>query len=107
MNVWLKRIGYVVGTLVALVIVAVGCIYALSARRFNKIYTIPDETIAVANDSATIARGDADLVAYGAPFLANPDLPDRFRRNADLNKPDQATFYGGEEKGYVDYPALS
>jgi N-ethylmaleimide reductase len=55
----------------------------------------------------TIARGAVDLVAYGAPFLANPDLPERFRRQADLNKPDQATFYGGEEKGYIDYPALS
>ena len=54
-----------------------------------------------------IARGEADLVAYGVPFLANPDLPDRLRRQADLNKPDQATFYSGEEKGYVDYPALS
>jgi N-ethylmaleimide reductase len=54
-----------------------------------------------------IARGEADLVAYGTPFLANPDLPARFRRHADLNKPDQATFYGGEEKGYIDYPALS
>ena len=57
--------------------------------------------------NATIARGDADLVAYGVPFLANPDLPDRFRRHADLNTPDQATFYSGDEKGYVDYPALS
>jgi N-ethylmaleimide reductase len=57
--------------------------------------------------NAAIARGDADLVAYGTPFLANPDLPDRFRRHADLNKPDQATFYSGEEKGYIDYPALS
>ena len=55
----------------------------------------------------TIARSTADLVAYGTPFLANPDLPDRFRRHADLNKPDQATFYGGEEKGYIDYPPLS
>ena len=57
--------------------------------------------------NATIARGDADLVAYGVPFLANPDLPDRFRRHAGLNTPDQATFYSGEDKGYVDYPVLS
>jgi len=40
------------------------------------------------------------------PPLANPNLPDRFRRRADLNTPDQATFYGGEAKGYIDYPAL-
>jgi N-ethylmaleimide reductase len=55
---------------------------------------------------AAIASGEADLVAYGVPFLANPDLPERFRRNAPLNQPDVATFYMGEEKGYVDYPTL-
>ena len=50
--------------------------------------------------------GEADLVAYGVPFLANPDLPYRFGKKAKLNAPDQATFYAGEEKGYTDYPAL-
>jgi N-ethylmaleimide reductase len=57
--------------------------------------------------NAVIARGEADLVAFGVPFLANPDLPARYQQNAPLNTPDQATFYSGEEKGYVDYPALS
>jgi N-ethylmaleimide reductase len=57
--------------------------------------------------NAAIARGDADLVAFGVPFLANPDLPARYCRRAALNTPDQATFYAGEEKGYVDYPALA
>jgi N-ethylmaleimide reductase len=56
---------------------------------------------------AAIARGDADLVAFGVPFLANPDLPARYRSRAALNAPDQATFYAGEEKGYIDYPALA
>jgi N-ethylmaleimide reductase len=56
---------------------------------------------------AAIARGEADLVAIGVPFLANPDLPVRYRKNATLNTPDQATFYAGEEKGYIDYPALA
>jgi N-ethylmaleimide reductase len=56
---------------------------------------------------AAVARDEADLVAFGVPFLANPDLPARYRTNAGLNAPDQATFYAGEEKGYVDYPALS
>jgi N-ethylmaleimide reductase len=56
---------------------------------------------------AAIASGEADLVAFGVPFLANPDLPLRYRGNAPLNAPDPATFYAGEEKGYVDYPALS
>jgi N-ethylmaleimide reductase len=56
---------------------------------------------------AAIARGEADLVAFGVPFLANPDLPVRYRSDAALNAPDQATFYAGEEKGYIDYPALA
>ena len=56
---------------------------------------------------AAIARSEADLVAFGVPFLANPDLPVRYRSDAALNAPDQATFYAGEEKGYIDYPALA
>ncbi len=59
-----------------------------------------------ASGNAAIASGEADLVAYGVPFLANPDLPDRFKAKAKLNAPDQATFYAGEDKGYVDYPTL-
>lgn len=55
---------------------------------------------------AAVASGAADLVAYGVLFLANPDLPRRFREGAPLNVPDRATFYGGEEQGYVDYPPL-
>jgi N-ethylmaleimide reductase len=53
-----------------------------------------------------VSRGDADLISFGRLFLANPDLPERFAKNAPLNAPDQATFYGGDEKGYIDYPAL-
>lgn len=53
-----------------------------------------------------IRNGEADLVSYGSLFLANPDLPDRFKRNAPLNTPDVETFYAGEERGYIDYPAL-
>ncbi len=55
---------------------------------------------------AVLARGDADLVSFGALFLANPDLPARFAKGAPLNTPDQSTFYGGGEKGYTDYPFL-
>jgi len=51
-----------------------------------------------------IAGGDCDLVAFGVPFLANPDLPYRYQNNLALNEADQATFYGGDEKGYTDYP---
>ncbi len=53
-----------------------------------------------------IASGEADLVSFGVPFLANPDLPERFKKNAPLNAPDFDTFYTGEEKGYIDYPML-
>jgi N-ethylmaleimide reductase len=53
-----------------------------------------------------IAENAADLVAFGVPYLANPDLVERYRRNAPLNEPDQDTFYGGDEKGYNDYPFL-
>lgn len=54
-----------------------------------------------------LQNGDTDLVAFGVPFLANPDLPQRFRLGAPLNPPDFATFYAGEAKGYTDYPALA
>jgi N-ethylmaleimide reductase len=53
-----------------------------------------------------LRSGDADLVAFGQLFIANPDLPERFRRHAALNVPDRQTYYGGGEKGYTDYPAL-
>ena len=52
------------------------------------------------------AAEGADLIAFGKDFLANPDLPERFRRHAPLNQPDPATFYGGDGRGYTDYPAL-
>ena len=48
----------------------------------------------------------ADIVAFGRPYIANPDLVERLRRNAPLNAPDRATFYGGGAAGYTDYPAL-
>ncbi|MGB5261856.1 MAG: alkene reductase [Gammaproteobacteria bacterium] len=54
-----------------------------------------------------IASGEANMVAYGRPFLANPDLVQRFRTDAELNSPDPDTFYGGDETGYTDYPALA
>jgi N-ethylmaleimide reductase len=53
-----------------------------------------------------IQNGVADLIAYGSLFLANPDLPERFRKLASLNTPDITTFYEGEERGYIDYPSL-
>jgi N-ethylmaleimide reductase len=58
-----------------------------------------------ASADAMLMRGDADLVAFGRHFLANPDLPERLRRNLPLNSYDRSTFYYGGEKGYADYPA--
>ncbi|MCJ0765631.1 alkene reductase [Variovorax terrae] len=55
---------------------------------------------------AALAQG-ADLVAFGKPFIANPDLPRRLRENAPLNEGDRSTFYGGGARGYTDYPALA
>ncbi|HET7774775.1 MAG TPA: alkene reductase [Azospira sp.] len=55
---------------------------------------------------AAVAEGRADLVAFGRPYIANPDLVERLGADAPLNVPDEATFYAGEEKGYIDYPTL-
>jgi N-ethylmaleimide reductase len=53
-----------------------------------------------------LEKGIAKMITFGVPFIANPDLPKRFEQNAPLNEPDRATFYGGNEKGYTDYPSL-
>ncbi len=62
-------------------------------------------------DAQSAARaldnGDADLIAFGVPFLANPDFLERVRRGAALNPPDMATFYTPGPRGYIDYPTLS
>lgn len=54
-----------------------------------------------------IEAGEADLLAYGALFLANPDLPRRLALGGPFNTPDRASFYGGDDTGYLDYPALA
>ncbi|WP_358218483.1 alkene reductase [Mycobacterium avium subsp. hominissuis] len=51
-----------------------------------------------------IEAGWADLIAFGRPFIANPDLPERIANDWPLNTPDPSTMYGGTEKGYTDYP---
>jgi len=52
-----------------------------------------------------VTAGDADLVAFGRHFISNPDLPERLRRGLPLNRYDRSTFYGGDARGYTDYPA--
>lgn len=60
-----------------------------------------------ASAAALIEAGTANAVAFGRLFIANPDLPERVRSGAPLNKPDESTFYTPGEKGYTDYPRLA
>jgi N-ethylmaleimide reductase len=57
-----------------------------------------------ASAAAAVQDGDADLIAFGRDFIANPDLPHRVRDNLPLNAYDRDTFYGGDHRGYTDYP---
>ena len=57
--------------------------------------------------NAVLAADEADAVAYGRLFIANPDLPQRFAGGSALNTPDPSTFYADGAAGYTDYPALS
>ncbi len=56
---------------------------------------------------AALREGRADAIAFGRPFIANPDLVERLRTGAPLNEPQKETFYGGDEHGYTDYPVLT
>ncbi|WP_235357330.1 hypothetical protein [Arsukibacterium sp. MJ3] len=73
---------------------------------FGGVY-ITNEKFDKASANALIASGDADAVAFGVPYIANPDLVTRFARDAALNSPKPELFYGGGAKGYTDYPALA
>lgn len=75
-------------------------------RRFGGTY-IANSGYDAARAEAAIRAGDADLVSFGALFLANPDLVRRFREGAPLNVPNPETFFQGEERGYTDYPTLA
>ncbi len=59
-------------------------------------------------ESAThmLENNEANLIAFGKPFISNPDLVERFQKGAPLNEPDKSTFYHGGAKGYIDYPFL-
>lgn len=57
-----------------------------------------------ATAEAVLSKGIADAVSFGTLFISNPDLPERFVKKCELVVPDRATFYGGSEKGYTDYP---
>src|SRR5262249_12375454 len=83
-----------------------GEVHRVIRERFPGIYLANGGFTADAARHA-IDSGHADAVLFGAIFLANPDLPERFRRSAALNMPDRTTFFGGAAKGYIDYPSLS
>lgn len=80
--------------------------HALLKPKFNGAYLVGGGLDQATAETA-IAAGRADATVFGSAFLANTDLPERFRVGAALNAPDKATFYAPGEKGYTDYPALS
>jgi N-ethylmaleimide reductase len=80
--------------------------YADLRKRFKGTY-IANNGYDLALAEKVLAADQADLIAFGKLFIANPDLVERFKQGAELNKPDQATFYGGGAKGYTDYPTLA
>ena len=75
-------------------------------KAFGGVY-IANEGFSRDTANAAINAGEADAVAFGKLFIANPDLVKRFEQKAALNTPDATTFYVPGEKGYVDYPALT
>jgi N-ethylmaleimide reductase len=87
-------------------LVAIEARFAPAIREIFKGALILNGGYDVKKGNAAIEKSEADLISYGSLFLANPDLPERFKRNAPLNRPDLATFYAGEERGYTDYPTL-
>ena len=74
-------------------------------REFGGVY-IANERFQGETARQVLARGEADAVAFGVLFIANPDLPHRLATGAPLNEPDPTTFYASGPKGYTDYPAL-
>ena len=68
---------------------------------------IANEKFTLDSANAILAKGDADAVAFGVPFIANPDLVERLRQGAELNPPRPETFYTGGTEGYLDYPTLA
>jgi N-ethylmaleimide reductase len=79
--------------------------YASLRKRFSRAY-IANNGYDFELATKVLAADAADLIAFGKPFIANPDLVERLKAGAPLNAPDKATFYGGGAKGYTDYPTL-
>ncbi len=75
-------------------------------KAFGGVY-IANEGFTPETAKETLAAGDADAIAFGKLFIANPDLPRRLALNAPLNPWNAATFYSQGGEGYIDYPALA
>lgn len=90
--------------------IAHGAVDGIGPRELRPFYTgliVTAGSFDWESGNQAIAEGWADAVAFGVPFLANPDLPERFRRGAALNAADESTFYASGPKGYTDYPVLA
>ncbi len=79
--------------------------YASLRKRFKQTY-IGNNGYDLDLATKVLAANEADLIAFGKPYISNPDLVERLQKGAPLNAPDKATFYGGGAKGYTDYPTL-
>jgi N-ethylmaleimide reductase len=79
--------------------------YGSLRKRFSGTY-IANNGYDLELANKVLAANEADLIAFGKPFISNPDLVERLKSGSPLNTPDKATFYGGGAKGYTDYPAL-
>jgi N-ethylmaleimide reductase len=79
--------------------------YASLRKRFKGAY-VANNGYDFALATKVLNEGAADLIAFGKPFISNPDLVERLKKGAPLNEWDKATFYGGGAKGYTDYPTL-
>lgn len=84
-----------------------GTYFDVSALRklWNGLY-MTNSNYDYASANKALKDDKADLISFGKLFIANPDLPERFAKNAPLNQPDPESFYGGDAKGYIDYPFL-
>jgi N-ethylmaleimide reductase len=79
--------------------------YGSLRKRFKGAY-IANNGYDVELANKVLNANEADLIAFGKLYIANPDLAERLKRGAPLNAPDKATFYGGSARGYTDYPSL-
>ncbi|MYZ33916.1 MULTISPECIES: alkene reductase [unclassified Streptomyces] len=70
------------------------------------VLNVATEGFTSADELKLIEDGTADIISFGALFLANPDLPARLKTGGPYNTPDMASFFGGDDKGYIDYPFL-